>query len=146
MKHNSCKHAWNCTVQIICPFQTHSTYLVLWLMTTFVVLWNMHKILIILAKNVVQTCRYILWLNLTCQAFHVLAFSPLSAEMFTVKLLQPGPPEDFQPIGNRSLNKELNMQTSQETNIFLDWLLLILKFRRLKWFSLSVSQSEIKES
>ena len=33
----------------------------------------------------------------------------------TVKRPQPGPPEDFHPIRNRSLNKEMNVWTSQET-------------------------------
>ena len=47
---------------------------------------------------------------------------------FTVKPPQPGPPKDFQPIRNRSLNKEMNVQTSQETVIFFYWLFSILNF------------------
>ena len=31
---------------------------------------------------------------------------------FTVRRLQPGPPKDFQPIRNRSFNKELGVRTS----------------------------------
>ena len=75
--------------------------------------------------------------------FHRFTVSPFSA--FTVKRPQPGSPEDFQPIRNLSFNKEMNVQTSRETLLFLDWLLSILNFRRLKWLTFSVSQSETKE-
>ena len=36
----------------------------------------------------------------------------------TVKRPQLGPPENFQPIRNWSLNKEMNMETSRETVLF----------------------------
>ena len=49
-----------------------------------------------------------------------------NAQLTTVKRPQRGPPEDFQPIRNRFLNKEMNMRTSWETVLFLDWLLSIL--------------------
>ena len=63
----------------------------------------------------------------------------------TVKQPQPGPPEDFHPIRNQSLNKEMNMRTSRETALSLDWLLSIPNFRCLKWLTLSVSQSKTEE-
>ena len=44
-----------------------------------------------------------------------------------MKRPQPGPPEDFQPIRNRSLNKEINVRTSREKSFF-DWLVSILNF------------------
>ena len=48
---------------------------------------------------------------------------------FTVKRPQPGPSEDFQPIRDRPLNKEMNVRTSRETVIFFfDWLVSILNF------------------
>ena len=40
--------------------------------------------------------------------------------------LQPGPPKDFQPIRNRSLNKELSVRTSSETVLFFHSLVSIL--------------------
>ena len=49
-------------------------------------------------------------------------------QKFTVKRPQPGPPLDFQPIRNQSLNKEMNVQTSRETVIFFNWLVSILNF------------------
>ena len=39
-----------------------------------------------------------------------------------------GATEDFQPIRNRSLNKEINVLTSRETVIFFDWSVSILNF------------------
>ena len=60
--------------------------------------------------------------NLTA-TFNILKrLKDLSSWQFalTVKRPQPGPPEDFQPIRNRSLNKKMNMRTSRETvKIFL---------------------------
>ena len=44
--------------------------------------------------------------------------NPYNNRHFTVKRPQPGPPEDFQPIRNRSFNKEMNVRTSRETVIF----------------------------
>ena len=46
----------------------------------------------------------------------------------TLKRPQPGPPQDFQPIRNRSLNKEMNVRTSRELSYFFDWLVSILNF------------------
>ena len=39
-------------------------------------------------------------------------------EILPAKRPQSGPPEDFQPIRNPSLNKEINVRTSRETVIF----------------------------
>ena len=48
-------------------------------------------------------------------------WSLLYGHPLTVKRLQPGPPEDFQPIRNRSLNKKMNVRTSRET-VMCFWL------------------------
>ena len=42
--------------------------------------------------------------------------------------LQQGPPKDFQPIKNRSFNKELGVRTSTGTILFFDWFVSILNF------------------
>ena len=40
--------------------------------------------------------------------------------------LQPGPSKVFQPIRNRSFNKEVGVQTPSATMLFFDWLVSIL--------------------
>ena len=49
-----------------------------------------------------------------------------------MKLPQPGPPKDFQPNRNRSLNKEMSVWTSQENVIFF----LLVSFDPKFWLSL----------
>ena len=39
-----------------------------------------------------------------------------------------GPPKDFQPIRNRSLNKELSVRTSSGTVLFFDLLVQLFSF------------------
>ena len=46
----------------------------------------------------------------------------------TVWRLQQGPPKDFQPIRNRSLNKELSVRTSSGTVLFFDLLVQLFSF------------------
>ena len=52
---------------------------------------------------------------------------PINLPVYLIKVwqLQPRLPKDFQPIRNHSFNKELGVQTSTETVLFFDWLVLI---------------------
>ena len=71
----------------------------------------------------------------------------------TVKRPQPGPLEDFQPIRNRPLNKEMNVRTLREIVLFLDWLPWLTmrdmrgrsRFRQLS-ITFSISRNAIGQS
>lgn len=54
--------------------------------------------------------------------------------------------KNFQPIRDPSFNKEMGVRTSPKTVQFFEWLVSILNFSRLEWLTLSVSQSQTKET